>query len=319
MFPKFICIGFQKCGTTTLYDIFRQHKDIILAKDVKEPMYYRVFGISRLFGGLKWYEKRYFSHVAENDPRLPGEINAGLAMTGCADKLGRDFPPETKLIFIMREPAARCFSAYKYFLARGFLPMKYIKYDIRNGHAEGFRKYIDDCLSSRHIMQNVMKKRLKYLCFSQNEYSASIAEYEKYFPRKNMHFVLFEDFIKNEKNCCTEICKFLGVPVYDNIDYNIKSNEGNLRAASPLYAKIGWAFTGLYYLLFEFFDMQRTAPKIYARFDRFYQRIMNNCMIPDSDHSKPFPETLDKLKEHYKDEVAAVEKILGRRLSGIWY
>ena len=35
---SFICIGFQKCGTTSLYDLLKQHSDIYLTEDVKEPI-----------------------------------------------------------------------------------------------------------------------------------------------------------------------------------------------------------------------------------------------------------------------------------------
>ena len=30
--PDFVCIGFQKCGTTTLYDLLKQHANIYLTE-----------------------------------------------------------------------------------------------------------------------------------------------------------------------------------------------------------------------------------------------------------------------------------------------
>lgn len=93
-----MCIGFQKCGTTSLYDILRQHKKIYLTEGVKEPMFYRV-PLLRPCLGKKWYEKRYFGRFRPESGQTPGEINAGLSFRGCADKIGRDFPKETRLIF----------------------------------------------------------------------------------------------------------------------------------------------------------------------------------------------------------------------------
>ena len=58
-----------------------------------------------------------------------GEVNAGLSFGGCARWLGKDFPHDTKLIFMMRDPADRCYSAYKYFLDLGFLPMSVVADD----------------------------------------------------------------------------------------------------------------------------------------------------------------------------------------------
>lgn len=48
--PDFVCIGFQKCGTTTLYDLLKQHANIYLTEDVKEPMFYRVPGFRQILG-----------------------------------------------------------------------------------------------------------------------------------------------------------------------------------------------------------------------------------------------------------------------------
>lgn len=61
---SFICIGFQKCGTTSLYDLLKQHPDIYLTEDVKEPMFYRVPFVRQILG-RNWYRKRYFGHLEE--------------------------------------------------------------------------------------------------------------------------------------------------------------------------------------------------------------------------------------------------------------
>ncbi|MCD8067436.1 MAG: hypothetical protein LUE87_00810, partial [Lachnospiraceae bacterium] len=176
MEPSFICIGFQKCGTTSLYDLFKKNKYVYLTEDVKEPMYYRV-PFMRRFLGRRWYCQRYFGHYVEavlgktdnacevglitgrrghgddtntdsaarhsesgtNDASrglssctsdisaktegsgaapaaanrhrlIAGEINAGLGYKNCAKWVGKDFAPNTKLVFMMRDPADRCYS-----------------------------------------------------------------------------------------------------------------------------------------------------------------------------------------------------------------
>lgn len=82
---SFICIGFQKCGTTSLYDLLKQHSDIYLTEDVKEPMFYRVPFVRRILG-RDWYRKRYFGHLEEAgrmepDARRRASENVGL-LTG---------------------------------------------------------------------------------------------------------------------------------------------------------------------------------------------------------------------------------------------
>ena len=82
---SFICIGFQKCGTTSLYDLLKQHSDIYLTEDVKEPMFYRVPFVRQILG-RDWYRKRYFGHLEEArrmtpEARRRASENVGL-LTG---------------------------------------------------------------------------------------------------------------------------------------------------------------------------------------------------------------------------------------------
>ena len=247
---SFICIGFQKCGTTSLYDLLKQHPDIYLTEDVKEPMFYRVPFVRQILG-RDWYRHRYFGHLEEagrmapdarrrasenvglltgrrgsaaagasaakegntaaqekcvpssdpvqmdgssvsrssdsqSFPLYPGEINAGLGFNGCARLLGKDFSSKTKLIFMMRDPADRCYSAYKYFLALGFLPMSVVADDKKRGHVAAFDSYVRSVLFNPRRRKEIMRHRMKYLCFSQGNYAYCIQEYLRYFPRENM-------------------------------------------------------------------------------------------------------------------------------------
>ena len=58
--PNFMCLGAAKSGTTSLYDILRQHADIYIPS-FKEPHF---FDIPENFSnGLEWYEKVYFKNA----------------------------------------------------------------------------------------------------------------------------------------------------------------------------------------------------------------------------------------------------------------
>mgnify|MGYP000164021348 CR=1 FL=1 len=95
---SFICIGFQKCGTTSLYDLLKQHSDIYLTEDVKEPMFYRVPFVRRILG-RDWYRNRYFGHLEEAgrmtpDARRRASENVGL-LTG---RRGKARPPQGRFL-----------------------------------------------------------------------------------------------------------------------------------------------------------------------------------------------------------------------------
>ena len=320
MQPEFICIGFQKCGTTTLYDLLRQHRGVVLTSDVKEPMIYRVGTFYHLLGGRKWYEKRYFGRISTDDPRLRGEVNAGLGMQGCAERIGNDYSADTKLIFMMRSPAERAYSAYKYFLALGFLPLPAMQYDKKKGHAEGFDRYVRHVLGKRRLRDQIMKRRQKHLVFSQGNYASIIREYETYFPKENMYFILFEDFVKDEEGACRRLYKFLGIDADPSVQYGLKSNEGNFRAKGNIWAKTGISDMGLYYFLYEFCDASRRFPRFYEKYrTKMHEKIQSRCVVPETDHSRMLPQTRQLLLKYYRREIKEIETLLGRNLKGLWY
>ncbi len=316
--PEFLCMGFQKCGTTTLFELLRQHRDVVLCRDVKEPMYYRVPFIW-MIGHKAYYHKRYYSHIAPDDPRHCGEVNAGLTYTGCARKIGHDFPRETKLIFMLRNPVDRSYSSYKYFLARGFLPDGAVEEDQKYGHAEAFDRYVHSVLDDPEQEPQIMKKRLKYLVFSQSKYDTCIREYLQYFPKENIKIVFFEEFVADEKAACRDLFDFIGIGEDPHLNYKICANEGTHRAVSSRAAKKFYFVKGVNYTLYEFFAMDHWAPKLYRRFRKYFDGVRRKTMIPDTDRSEMLPETRAYLERYFATEVRGIEQMTGKDLSGIWY
>ncbi|MCD7818644.1 MAG: sulfotransferase domain-containing protein [Lachnospiraceae bacterium] len=316
--PEFLCMGFQKCGTTTLFEILRQHKDVVLCRDVKEPMYYRVQGIWFL-GRQKYYQKRYYGHISPDDPRRCGEVNAGLTFTGCAKKICHDFSPDTKLIFMMRNPVDRAYSAYKYFLARGFLPASVVEEDLKYGHAKGFDRYVHSVLDDKAQEGQIMKKRLKYLVFSQSRYYTCIKEYLTHFPKENIRLIFFEEFIRDQKASCRELFDFIGIEEDEKLDYSIRANEGNERAVSGQAAKTLQIMKGFKYGFYEFAAMTYWAPGLYRRFSDFYDRHRSKYLLPDEDKEAMLPETRSYLEDYFTDEVRGIERLAGRSLAELWY
>ncbi|MCD8330151.1 MAG: sulfotransferase domain-containing protein [Lachnospiraceae bacterium] len=317
-YPDFVCMGFQKCGTTTLFEILRQHPQVALCRDVKEPMFYRVPILSTLLGGRHYYKHRYFGHISGDDARLLGEVNAGLTFRNCAKRLGRNLPPDTKMIFMMRNPADRSYSAYKYFMGRGFFPASVIRYDRKHGHAAGFDHYVHSVLDNPRRRAKVMWNRTKYISLSQSRYGACIADYLEYFKPENMKFIVFEEFIQDEEKACRELYEFLGIQEAPDIRYGIRSNEGKDRPVSPLWSKIFMIFKGANYFIYDFCAMSHWAPQLYRKFYRLYRKTRGKALEPDPDRSRMLPETRDYLMRYFDADIQETERLTGRNLHEIW-
>ncbi len=254
----------------------------------------------------------------KNDKRLKGEVNAGLTYTGCARKLRRDYPHDVKMIFMLRDPVDRSYSAYKYFLARGFLPTWAYRYDEKYGHAQGFDYYVHRILDDPKQKSQIMNKRLKYLVFSQSNYGACIAEYLNGFELKNMDFVIFERFIVNEQEECKRIYDFLGVSGEGQLDRVVKSNEGNNKAVSAWRAKQLYLIKGLNYAFYDLLAMPYWAAGLYGRFKRYYKDVRKKCLAPDTDKSKILPSTRKYLMDYYSADIEKLERLTGKDLSAVW-
>lgn len=319
MFPQFICLGFQKCGTTTLFEILRQHPDVVLARDVKEPMYYRVLAADFFLGKTWFYEHRYWRHVKPGDARLRGEINAGLTFSHCSKKICRDMPEDAKLIVMMRDPVARAYSAYKYFLARGHLPEWVVDCDFERGHAAAFDRYVHDILDDGRKREDIMRRRLEYLVLSQGNYATCIREYMGAYPIEQIKPIFFEEFIADQHAACLDLYDYLGLDDYPGIDYSIHGNEGKERPVSWKLANRERVVKGWNYGFHEFAVMKYWAPGLYEKWSRYHERVRAAAMEPDWDNSKIFPETRAYLQKYYFGEVRDVELIFGCNLSELWF
>ena len=317
-YPDFVCMGFQKCGTTTLYDIFRQHPQVALCRDVKEPMYYRAPVFEYLGLGHRYYKSRYFGHLNARDRRLKGEINAGLTYGGCARRVKHYYPKDVKMIFMMRNPIDRSYSAYKYFLARGFLPKAAVLYDDAHGHAQGFDHYVHFVIDNPKQRSKIMKTRQRYMVLSQSNYASCLRDYLDTFDVSQMHFMIFEEFIQDQHESCRELYRFLGVTDAPGIAYDIRANEGNERVVSPFRARQYLVDKSLNYAFYDLAAMPHWIPKVYDAFEKHHMRVRNKCLKLDEDKSKVLPETRQYLEEYFEPEVREMEKLIGRNLHTVW-
>jgi hypothetical protein len=105
--PNFMCLGAAKSGTTTLYDILRQHPDIYVPS-FKEPHFFDI--IENFINGLQWYEQTYFRQANRKiiSDFTPSYFFDDDAPKRIFESLGRDI----KFLVIIRNPVDRAYSHY---------------------------------------------------------------------------------------------------------------------------------------------------------------------------------------------------------------
>lgn len=208
--PNFLCVGAQKAGTTTLYEILRQHPDVFLPRNVKETKFF--VNEEKFSKGVKFYEQEYFSEwkgqkaIGEVDPAMMYEEKSAGRIY---EALGKD----VKLIFIFRNPVSRAYSHYLMSQRKGFEELS-------------FEKAMD--AEEERLKKNPSQK-FNFSYLTRGYYAKQVERFKKYFPVENMLFLVFEDdFIKNRKETFNRIQDFLGVKRAE-LNLDIRSNE----AAAP--------------------------------------------------------------------------------------
>lgn len=319
MKPNFVCLGFFKCGTTTLSELLRQHKDVYMP-DIKEPIFFSEDEFYKK--GERWYEERYYSRVKKQ--KLIGEVNPLLTAFSHSERICRYFDKNTKVIFVMRNPVEKAYSFFKMFLRNGNLHSEFTlskQFDLK----KSFEKYVlRNCASG---------KRVKNMVISQGEYFRVMSPYLDYFEPENIKFILFEEMVADPKKTFREVEDFLGLEHADYIDFNVETNEGHDIPQNQYYPILREKLTHLRYwtirhttakadpwIMLIFGDiLQVTFPT--QRFTKYKQKIMNILHLPKKKGKKiPMSQRTRKvLEDYYREDKKKVEKLLGRNLDDLWF
>jgi hypothetical protein len=178
-------VGAQKSGTTTFHQILSKHPDICLP-ECKETYF---FVVDEYFAkGLDFYLE-HFSKC--NGKKIRGEV--------CPAYMYWDYVPERiknvlgtnmKLIFILRNPVDRAYSHY-----------------LMNFHKRGIEKepFIHALNLEPQRISKSWNDRHLYSYMDRGFYAKQISRYLEFFPRDNMKFIIFEDFILHREKILREL------------------------------------------------------------------------------------------------------------------
>lgn len=192
----FIIIGAQKSGTTTLFQLLKQHANIFLPPE-KEAFF---FGRpEREENGWAWYIKEFFGDASED--KLWGTITPHyMAYQGIAPKIHK-IMPQAKIIAILREPFSRTYS-------------QYLMLSRRKNETRDYLQCVTNLSADHELInsRNDISETNSYIVRS--EYGRILLNYKKEFGLQNM-LVLFTDDLENSpQQVLDRICDFLKVPYF---------------------------------------------------------------------------------------------------------
>jgi len=185
--------GAQKAGTTSLFDWIGQHPEVYANPEEKD---FPFFTSAEVFESQ--YERflDFYRLVPPNTKVvLGGEANLMYVPEGCTRLYS--LIPDAKIIVLLRNPVARCFSAWRYAVERDL-------------ETRSFAQAVQDEMRGGSAAPDSFEGRQKnYLGHSL--YAEQIERLLGYFPASQMKIVIYEKLIGVPHQELRDIFEFIGV------------------------------------------------------------------------------------------------------------
>lgn len=179
--PHFFCIGAQKSGTTWLHIHMKKHPEVFLPHKKESQHFSQVFHHNL---GL------YSLLFAGGHDRIRGEICPSYApLSDERIALIASVMPELKIIYVLRNPMERAFSA--------------LRMDINI-----VKKYQDKTLSERSLME-ILENDAHYVEFSR--YTKHLRAWKRHFSDERFLVCFFEDIKSRPMWMLEQICAHLNL------------------------------------------------------------------------------------------------------------
>jgi len=204
--PKFIIIGSQRCGTTSLYTYLAEHPQILTP--IKKEMDFFSWHFHR---GIDWY-LAHFPLMPQGGEFVTGEASPSYFDCREAPKRLYSACPEAKLIVLLRNPVDRAISHF---------------YRLRelNWEARSLDRAISDEIE--RLNQNpeyiIGEEPGNYL--ARGRYIEFIENWRAFFPRQQLLILKSEDFYAGAATTVNHVLAFLELREYQLSEYQ-NANPG---------------------------------------------------------------------------------------------
>lgn len=294
--PNFICVGAEKAGTTPLFRILVQHRDIFMPRAKETHWFSKFYGTKE----RAYYEATFFR--AWRGQKAVGEATPEyMRMPKVPMRLKRDLGPGVKLIFCLRDPVKRAHSHY----------LQCVRIFEEN---ESFPTAIS--LEGQRLEANpYYGQRRAYV--AGGLYATHVRHYLKFFPREQMTFLLFEeDLIDDRAAAIDRLFKFLEVGPGRKVKLEVADSSLKAPVISVMTEARATASQGRRVppgtILFRTGNAgaNRVVPKPSPQAKNFFRKLardMTRTLTPELERAL--------YRDHFAAEIDALEPLIGRGLS----
>jgi len=284
--PDFIIAGAAKCGTTALFTYLAQHPSIC-APSIKEPAFF----CTDLPGGIATLDEYHALFAAAPPACLAFEASTRYLYSKVAIARIMAHNPATKIIVMLRNPADAAYALHGYAYRYGYEAIV----DFENAwRAQASR-----------TVQGPDTNTFEYAYGPTYLYANQIARLLRLVPERQRHIVIYEEFFADPVSHFAPLLQFLSLPPATIAFSKVGEYAGPVlpQLEQVLRRPPGW-LSALYAPLRSVLRAARLHPAATIRALNFTRR------------RKPAlrPAFRAELQRYFSDDIAELEKLLGREL-----
>jgi hypothetical protein len=296
--PNFFIVGAPKSGTTALYSYLARHPEVSMCRE-KEPCFLAPDFNAHAYPSTETEYLELFRDC-EGAKRV-GEATTTYLYSKTAAKQIKAFAPDAQIIAILRNPVDMIYALYGQRVIEGSENIWTFEEALQ---AEADRK------CGRRIPRGFPYPH-EYLLYREfGKYAAQLERYYAEFDARQVHVVLFDDFVSETRKAYANICEFLGVKT------NFAPNFVPVNSArTPRFPRTNRVLKNLSRRIPA--SLRRAAKGVLSErsrkgLHRLYNKVTRLC---ETNGRPPCtPELRAELTEYFADEVRKLETILGRDL-----
>jgi hypothetical protein len=210
MLPSFIIAGAERCGTTSMFGVLRQHPAVFNGTLPRKELHY----FDNKYGhGLSWYRchfpltARARLTAGRAGPPVAFEATANYMFHPLApERIQRDLPG-VRLLVMVRDPVERAYSAHAHQMGFGYETEPFERaLELEDSRLEGeVERILDDPgYESFSFDHHTYRSRGHYA--DQLDHLAGV------FGRDRIHVIDSGDFFTSPGPCYDQVLDFLGLP-----------------------------------------------------------------------------------------------------------
>lgn len=294
--PDFLVIGAPKAGSTAVHQALVRHPQLFLSVP-KEPKYFLTGdrrpsrrehrGPGDAHSRLEWVWRRHdYERLFDAAPAgtLRGESTPFYLWDTAAHERIRDTVPHAKLIAIIRDPIDRAYSNWTHLRADGLEPEA---------------DFLTACRREPLRIAAGYAPFWRYL--ELGHYGAQLEQLFSVFPREQVHVLRYRDLIDDQQATLDAIFTFLGVAPGLVTSIPPSNTSGWATPGAPNSALRATIRAGATVGSFA-------PPHLWRRAER---RLVSLLKRGDAQRPNLPPEQRRELIEHFRDDIAVLERVLG--------